>query len=429
MLVPDQLPLYAASALQVLVSFRALLAIALGAAVYWLIPQRYRRHALIPVSLAVLLFGYERPAMLIVVTALACGLVYVAVRHPVPKRWIIFGVVALYAVLHLLFGLLTFTPWLSWSGLTPEYVLPTIGLTAAFTFLRLIHFTVDYGVGGQGSREEREHLRASAPLALPACPPAPPRPLTFVAWCLFFPTFVHLPLIRYEAWSQQFNALPARLTMHCLRTGVLRLGQALFKGILVAVVYLTLNPTGVLLNPAGHSFAQLFLAAIVSAISYYIGFSAFIDLGIGAASLYGITLPENFAPVLKMIRINRMRDFWRNWNITTTRWLNDYVYQPLGGHRRHPTRNVLLTMMAVGLWHSVSLFGVAWGFGLGLLLLIEHAWNRGRIRHGWPEVPPVLRSVLLLCAIAFTNLLLTPYGYTAQSAKYLYPLFWLGLKV
>ncbi len=410
---------YAVSALQVLVSFRTLAAIGLGAVVYWLIPHAHRAKAIIPLSLAIVLLGYQRPVMLVVITAVVCGLTYLAVCRGVPRRWIVGGVVALYAVLHGLFGLLTFTPWLSWSGLTPEYVLPTIGLTAAFTFLRLIHFTVDYGIG-DWPNDETEPRAQSQP---------PPRPLVYAAWCLFFPTFVHLPLIRYQPWSEQFANLPQRLEVAHLRRGFWRIGQALFKGVFLAIVFITFNPNGVLLTPAGRPFFELFAAAIVSAVAYYIGFSAFIDLGIGAASLYGITLPENFAPVLKMVRINRMRDFWRNWNITTTRWLNDYVYQPLGGHRRHPVRNVLLTMTACGLWHSVSLFGAAWGFGLGVLLVIEHGWNRLRIRRRWPEVPPLLRSALLLCAVAFVNLALTPYGYAAQSARYLYPLYWLGLSV
>lgn len=395
-------------------SFRTLAAISLGAVVYWLIPRAHRSKALIPISIAIVLLGYQRPVLLPIVTGAICALVYLAVHRGMPRMWIVAALVALYAVLHGLFGLLTFTPWLDWSGLTPEYVLPTIGLTAAFTFLRMVHFSVDYGSGAwPGEAAARESVA--------------PRPLTYAAWCLFFPTFVHLPLIRYQAWSEQFTNLPERLSGDHLRKGILRIGQALLKGVFLGVVFVTFNPNAILLSPDGRSFFELFAAAIVSAIAYYIGFSAFIDLGIGAASLYGITLPENFAPVLKMVRIHRMRDFWRNWNITTTRWLNDYVYQPLGGHRRHPVRNVLLTMTACGLWHSVSLLGAAWGLGLGLLLVIEHGWNRLRIRHGWPEVPPALRSVLLLCAVAFVNLALTPYGYTAQSARYFYPLHWLGL--
>ena len=399
---------YAAAALQVLVSFRTLTAIGLGALAYWLTPYACRRPALIAISVAIVLLGYQRPLILVGVTALVCGLVYAAVRAGCPRRVLVVALVALYAALHGLFGLLTFTSWLDWSGLTPEYVLPTIGLTTAFTFLRLVHFSVDYG--------------------RPAQPPQPtPDLLTFSAWCLFFPTFVHLPLIRYPAWAGQFACLPRWPAQRDLGLGAYRIGQGLFKGALLAIAFVTLNPNAILLSPAGRGAGELFAATILSALLYYLGFSAFMDLGIGAARLFGIVLPENFAPVRQMIRINRMRDFWRHWNITTTRWLNDYVYQPLGGHRRHPVRNVMLTMIACGLWHSVSLPGAAWGLGLGLLLVLEHAWNRQRIRRGWPDLPPALRSALLICALALVNLALTPYGYTAQTAQHFYPLYWLGL--
>jgi len=260
------------------------------------------------------------------------------VRAGWPRRALVIALVALYVALHGLFGLLTFTPWLDWSGLTAEYVLPKIGLTTAFTFLRLVHFSVDYAQPAQ-----------------PAQPP--PDLLTFSAWCLFFPTFVHLPLIRYPAWAGQFSCLPRRLALRDLGLGIYRIGQSLFKGVLIAIAFVIVNPHAILLAPAGRGAGELFAAAILSAVLYYVGFSAFMDLGIGAARLFGIVLPENFAPVCQMIRINRLRDFWRNWNITTTRWMNDYVYQPLGGHRHHPVRNVMLTMLACGLWHSVSLLG------------------------------------------------------------------------
>jgi D-alanyl-lipoteichoic acid acyltransferase DltB (MBOAT superfamily) len=406
---------YAQTALQVIAPFRVLAAIVLGAAAYWLMPHAWRRAGLIVISLAVVLIGYQRPVALVAATALACGATYVAVCKGLPRKPILICIVVLYAVLHGLFGLLTFTPWLNWTGLTPEYVLPTIGLTAAFTFLRLIHFTVDYGAGEQrgGGVDVQRH--------------APPHPLAFAAWCLFFPTFVHLPLIRYQAWQQQFNALPERLTRAHIVTSLRRIGQAVLKGVVLAVVFVIFNPNAVLLAPAGRSFAELFAAAVVSAVTYYVGFSAFVDLGIGAASLFGIGLPENFAPIAKMIRINRMRDFWRSWNITTTQWLNDYVFTPLGGYRHRPLRNVMLTMTACGLWHSVSFFGAAWGAGLGVLLLIEHAWNRMRIRHDWPDIPAPIRSVAILCGVSLVNLALTPYGYAAQTARALYPLWWLGL--
>jgi alginate O-acetyltransferase complex protein AlgI len=404
----DQAWAYAAAALQALVTFQTLASIGLGALAYWLTPHRYRRLALIAISIAIVLLGYQRPLLLMVIAWAVCGLVYVAVRAGCPRPAILIALVALYAVLHGLFGLLTFTPWLDWSGLTPAYVLPTIGLTTAFTFLRLVHFSADYA--------QPSELKGLMPDLL-----------TFSAWCLFFPTFVHLPLIRYQAWAGQFTNLPRRPAARDLGLGGYRIGQGLFKGVVIALAFVALNPNAILLMPAGRGASELFAAAVASAVLYYVGFSAFMDLGIGAARLFGIILPENFAPARQMIRISRMRNFWRNWNITTTRWLNDYVYQPLGGHRRHPVRNVMLTMAACGLWHSVSLLGAMWGLGLGLLLVLEHAWNRQRIRRGWPDLPPALRSILLLCALSLINLALTPYGYTTQLAQYFYPLFWLGI--
>jgi D-alanyl-lipoteichoic acid acyltransferase DltB (MBOAT superfamily) len=102
------------------------------------------------------------------------------------------------------------------------------------------------------------------------------------------------------------------------------------------------------------------------------------------------------------------------------------VFTPLGGFRHRPLRNVMLTMIACGLWHSVSVFGAAWGAGLGLMLLIEHGWNRMRIRRGWPEIPRPARAVAILCGVSLVNLLLTPYGYAAQTARLLYPPYWMG---
>ncbi len=402
---------YALALAQALVPWRVFVAILLGALVFWLAPRVARRHVLLLVSLAVILFGYERPPALIACVVVVCGAVYMMARRGVAHPPLVAGLSVLYAALHGLIGLLTFTPWLDWTGLTTAAVLPTIGLTTAFTFLRLVHFAVDFAGGRWMS----------------AMSGTRPDALTYVTWSVFFPTFVHLPLIRYPAWAGQFNHLPARLDWKRARSGLLRIAQAVFKGAVAGVIHVLLNPTGALLRFPAVAPGEFVLSALLSAITYYIGFSAYVDLGIGAARLYGIDLPENFAPVAAFIRISRMRDFWRNWNMTMTRWMNDYVYQALGGHRRHPIRNVMLTMIVCGLWHSVSLFGVLWGAGLGLMLLAEHGWNRGRIRRNWPELPAPLRQGLLLAGLSLVNLFLTPYAYDPGFGRYLYPLFWIGI--
>src|SRR5205814_3570546 len=64
-------------------------------------------------------------------------------------------------------------------------------------------------------------------------------------------------------------------------------------------------------------------------------------------------------------------DFWRRWHISLSTWLRDYLYIPLGGHRRGRVRtyvNLLLTMLLGGLWHGANLTFVIWGGLHGLLL-------------------------------------------------------------
>ena len=208
----DQLIYYAPYALQALVPVRVFIVIALGATVYWLVPSQWRQQALIAISLSIVLFGYERPMLLPLTVTLVCGVVYLAVSRGVPRKPILVGIIALYGLAHFAFGLIALTPWLRFTGLTSDYVLPTIGLTTAFTFLRMIHFVVDYGATPFPFKLDNTGDRPQ--------PNSRVRPLPFAAWCLFFPTFVHLPLIRYQAWSAQFEQLPVAPTLAFVKKGV-----------------------------------------------------------------------------------------------------------------------------------------------------------------------------------------------------------------
>ncbi len=394
---------------QALVPLHVLGAIGLGALIFRLAPPATRRPTLVLISLVIVLFAYQRPLLLVAgVLSVALG-VYLASRLGLASSHIVAGLVVLYAALHGLLGLLTFTPALDWSGLTTATALPTLGLPVAFTFLRLTHFAVDFG----DARRQAEQ----------------PALFAYLAWCVFFPTFVHLPLIRFVAWNAQFTQLEAgwraAQVWRDTQAGLLRIAQALAKGALAGVLLTALNPGAAVLRFPHTPPIEFALAAVLLGATYYLGFSGYTDLGIGAARLYGITLPENFAPVGLLLHTHRMRDFWRRWNITMTRWMNDYIFQALGGSGRHPLRNVMATMIGCGLWHSVSLFGIIWGAGLGGLLLIEHAWNRVRLRRQWPDLPAWVRQPALLLGLCLINLALTPYAYDAYFGRYLYPLFWL----
>lgn len=75
-------------------------------------------------------------------------------------------------------------------------------------------------------------------------------------------------------------------------------------------------------------------------------------------------------------RADSLRDFWRRWHISLTRWFTDYVYIPLGGSRRGTARlavNTMVVFLLSGFWHGAALHFVVWGGVHGALLLLEKA--------------------------------------------------------
>ena len=121
----------------------------------------------------------------------------------------------------------------------------------------------------------------------------------------------------------------------------------------------------------GYTGPKVLAGAFLFALQIYADFSGYSDIALGSARILGIRLSENFRePYLAA----GLRDFWRRWHITLTRWLTDYVYIPLGGNRMGPVRtalNTLLVFAVSGLWHGRGAHFLVWGLVHGLLLLAE----------------------------------------------------------
>ena len=224
--------------------------------------------------------------------------------------------------------------------------------------------------------------------------------LDFAEFVLFFPQLIAGPIVRHHEIIPQFGR-PVRGpdTAEHLARGLVLFTIGLAKKAGIADV-IAVNPDAVFAAAsAGH--APGLLAAWTGAVTYglqiYFDFSGYSDMAIGLALMFGLRLPFNFdAPY----RSASLRDFWRRWHVTLSRFLRDYVYIPLGGNRCARPRelgNLFATMLLGGLWHGAAWTFVAWGALHGAGLAANHVWAGSGRRLGRP-VGWVLTTAFVLVA-------------------------------
>jgi alginate O-acetyltransferase complex protein AlgI len=199
----------------------------------------------------------------------------------------------------------------------------------------------------------------------------------YLAFILFFPTMVAGPIKRYQKFLPTLRAISPDWALDWQR-GFTRILAGLVKKFAIADLLTAytnhLNWTDI--SRADREILPLWLLAY--GIKIYADFSAYSDIAIGSARLFGVRVPENFDwPYLQ----TNITDFWRHWHISLSSWLVDYVFIPLGGSRVRISRvyaNLLVTMLISGLWHGAGINFVLWGLCHGLMLAVHRAWNHFR---------------------------------------------------
>jgi alginate O-acetyltransferase complex protein AlgI len=193
--------------------------------------------------------------------------------------------------------------------------------------------------------------------------------LDFALFIALFPHLVAGPVVRASellpqfAREPRFAGVPVRASLGLFLSGFIK--KACIADRLAAVV----DP--VFSSPASYGAASKWLAAALYHVQIYCDFSGYTDMAIAVAALLGYALPQNFAfPYLS----HSVRDFWRRWHMTLTRWFRDYLYIALDGSRgsRFQTaRNLVTVFLLCGLWHGASWSFVSWGAIHGALLVLE----------------------------------------------------------
>ena len=234
-------------------------------------------------------------------------------------------------------GLAAATTWVPW-----EIVLP-VGIS--FYTFQTLSYTIDI------YRRELEPTDSF---------------LKFALFVSFFPQLVAGPIVRARDFLPQLEKR-AVWDEDAAQRGLFLIAVGLIKKVALA------DPIGVELvdpvfaAPAAYSAWQIVIAVWGALFQFYLDFSAYSDIAIGAAAMLGFRLPLNFdRPFLAQ----SISEFWRRWHITMSTWFRDYVFFSLGGTRAGQLgrfRNILATMFLTGLWHGAGWNFVIWGLFHGVL--------------------------------------------------------------
>lgn len=204
--------------------------------------------------------------------------------------------------------------------------------------------------------------------------PATRNPLDFLLYVSFFPHLVAGPIVRASYLLPQCQA-PRTIKSHEVANGIWLILLGYVKKVVIADRLAPIVNWGFAQPFPPLTDANAWLIIYAFAFQIYGDFSGYSDIARGLSKLMGFELVENFrAPYL----VTNPSAFWRNWHISLSTWLRDYLYIPLGGNRGSSLqtyRNLMVTMLLGGLWHGAGAAYLLWGFYHGALLAVHRWWT------------------------------------------------------
>lgn len=338
----------------------------LTVSLYWLAPRHWRQ--LVLMALTVIFLASRSPE------SAALLLLFAAIAH-------LAGNVAMPTFRPVAAAILAMLAVLAWYKITQpvnlDNLLDTVAIPLGLSYytFRCIHFLM-------------ERYKAAIPRATGS---------ELAGYLLFLPTVVVGPIHRYDdyrrdLYRQRFD--PALISEGAERilygyAKIVILSNWLIEGVLGDYIATFDDPA------APH---VIYLEIVRSGLNLYFQFSGYSDIAIGFARLLGYRVMENFNwPYLQP----NISAFWRCWHMSLSRWCRDYVYSVVVAKTRSPALGAMATMIAIGLWHEISLRFLFWGAWHGVGLIV---WQKSQ---GWTvrlesALPETALPVLHVAKVVFT---------------------------
>lgn len=268
----------------------------------------------------------------------------------------------------------------------------------------------------------------------------------FGFYVTFFPQLVAGPIVKASDFIPQLYK-KYNLSKTQFGIAVFWILNGLLKKIILSD-YLALNFIDRIFdNPMLFSGFENVAALFLYSLQVYADFSGYTDIAIGLSLLMGFHLPKNFDSPYKA---QNCSNFWKRWHISLSRWLQTYLYIPLGGNRNitfgtyfwiititlialilsgsiwiaflvlaiaalviytainFPQKrksivanlNSMVTMLLGGLWHGASCNFIIWGGLNGVGMVVFKFWRDWTMRDRL-MVAGAVAFILLLVAVLY----------------------------
>jgi len=230
-----------------------------------------------------------------------------------------------------------------------------------------------------------------------------PALLDYLAFILYFPKILMGPLTDPVDFIGQLND-PAnrRISWDNVACGVKIFCFGLFKKVILADTFAAAVTWG-FSNLSAATSMDWILVTLSYTFEKYFDFSGYCDMAVGVSLMLNITLPINFDSPYKAVSI---RDYWKRWHISLTRFFTKYIYFPLGGSRKGKLMtcvNVMIVFLISGVWHGANWTFILWGVLHGAFLVFDRLFEKTEEKVFLPVRWGATFTVLNLLALLFRS--------------------------
>lgn len=200
--------------------------------------------------------------------------------------------------------------------------------------------------------------------------------LDYLVYILYFPKILMGPLTEPTDFMAQINDTTLKkVNLDNIVFGIKIFSFGLFKKVMLADVFAKAVTWGYTNIDIATSMDWI-LVMLFYTFEIYFDFSGYSDMAVGISLMLNIKLPINFDSPYKAISI---RDFWKRWHISLTKFFTKYIYIPLGGSKKgifFTYVNTMIVFLISGIWHGANWTFIVWGILHGALSIFDRIFDK-----------------------------------------------------